>query len=111
MKASSSNSDGIKKQEPIHVYILQLSNRTYYTGLTGNVFRRMKEHADGQSKSTKRHLPVKLVFLVRMTSRHTARNLEVQIKKRGAKRWLDQLRFSKFRYEYDIERKPDEWRE
>lgn len=105
----SSNSEGIEKQERIHVYILQLSNRTYYTGITNDLIRRMKEHADGQSKSTKRHLPVNMIFSVRMTGRHTARNLEVQIKKKGAKRWLNQLRFSKFRFEYDIEKEPDTW--
>jgi len=104
-----SNSVGIEKQEYICVYILQLSNGTYYTGMTNNIGRRMGEHDSGMSRSTKRFLPVKLIFSLRLIGRQTARKLEVQIKHTGAKRWLNKLRFSQFRSEYDIQIEPNEW--
>ena len=105
----NTDSVGIKKQEVISVYILMLANRKHYTGLTGNMDRRLQEHMNGQSKSTCRHLPVKLIFVVTIEGRQEARRLEVRIKRRGAGRWLNQLRYSPLRYEYDIEKEPNEW--
>jgi len=105
----NSNREGIEKQEQMYVYVLQLVDRTYYTGMTGNMKRRMKEHQNGESKSTLAGLPVKLIFLLRLNGRRNARNLEVRIKRRGAERWLNQLRFSPLRYEYDIQEELDEY--
>ena len=105
------DSVSIKTPDVIHVYILMLSNRKHYTGLTADMGRRLREHMNGQSKSTCRHLPVKLIFVVAIEGRQSARRLEVRIKRRGAGRWLNQLRYSPLRYEYEISKKPDSWRE
>lgn len=100
----------IEKQELIYVYILQLVNGKHYTGMTNNIDRRLKEHGDGRSKSTRRHLPVEIKFLARCNGRHEARKMELLIKARGAKKWLDAMRFSTHRKEYDIEKEPKEWK-
>ena len=87
--------NGEKKPDlPCFVYVLQLVDRTHYTGLTGDMNRRMKEHRNGNSRSTRLKLPVTLIFFVRLESRIQARKLEVRIKGRGAGRWLNQLRFN-----------------
>lgn len=105
-----SNEVGIEKQVVISVYVLCLSNRTYYTGMTADMDRRMKEHKNGQSWSTKRFLPLELIFVARIEGRKIARKLEVRIKSRGAKRWLNEMRFNKMRYEYNITTQPQEWK-
>ena len=78
--------------------------------MTGNLDRRMKEHKNGESWSTKRFLPMELIFVARIEGRKTARKLEVRIKSRGAKQWLNEMRFSKMRYEYNITTQPTEWK-
>ena len=105
-----SNEEGIEKQVVICVYVLYLSNGMYYTGMTGNLDRRMKEHKNGESRSTRLFRPVKLIFVARIEGRKTARKLEVRIKSRGAKRWLNEMRFNKLRYEYNITTQPTEWK-
>ena len=47
-----------------YMYILLCSNGQYYTGSTNNVERRLAQHREGEgSNFTKKHLPVKLVYL------------------------------------------------
>ena len=70
------------------VYILRLSNGTHYTGITNNLDRRMKEHSAGRSKSTRMHMPADLVWLRLRETRIEARELEVKIKSRGARRFM-----------------------
>jgi len=77
-----------------HVYILLLSNRKHYTGLTNNIDRRLSEHQSGRSISTRRHLPVKIIYQKEVATRQDARKLEVKIKKMGAMRYLNKLRYS-----------------
>ena len=81
-KAGSENESGC------FVYILLLSNRKYYTGMTVDLKRRLTEHKNGQSKSTQRYLPFKLMYYVFMQSSKEARWLEKKIKNRGAERYL-----------------------
>lgn len=78
-----------------HTYILQLHNNSYYTGITKHMAKRLQQHQSGQSKSTKWHLPVKLVYKEPHTTRIAARRLEVKIKNIGALRYLNKLRFTK----------------
>lgn len=77
-----------------YVYILLLSNNTYYTGITNNLARRLLEHNHGKSKSTCHHLPVILKHTEKFKTRNQARTKEVYIKNRGAKRYLNKLQFS-----------------
>lgn len=82
------------KVSKIILYILRLNNNTHYTGITKNLVRRMIEHNTGQSKSTRRHLPITLIHTESFESRKEARRKEVYIKNMGAKRYLNKLRFS-----------------
>ena len=47
-----------------YMYILLCSNGQYYTGSTNDIERRLAQHQEGEgSNFTKKHLPVKLVYL------------------------------------------------
>ena len=77
-----------------YTYILQLNNNSYYTGITNNIATRLIQHISGQSKSTKMHLPVKLVYKTTHTTRKEARRLEVKIKNMGAAKYLSKLKYT-----------------
>lgn len=74
-------------------YILLCSDNSYYTGITNSLLRRMDEHANGKSKSTRAKRPLKLIYTKPFATRKESRALEVHIKKRGAKRFLLQEKF------------------
>jgi len=94
-QTSSEHRAGLDRQIPCFVYILLLSNGRFYTGMTTNLQRRMKEHAQGKSKSTCKHLPVKLIYSVKMPNPREARWLEKKIKNRGAGKYLHLRRSAK----------------
>lgn len=71
-----------------YVYILKLANQKHYTGQTNNFNRRIKQHSTGKCRSTKNHLPFKVVFTKKKATRKEARELELLIKNRGAHRFL-----------------------
>ena len=72
------------------VYILysQKSSR-YYVGQTTDIVKRLKRHNQGGVPSTKYGLPWKLVLQLEVSDRSEALILERKIKKRGAKRYID----------------------
>ena len=78
----------------IFCYILQLNNGTFYTGITNNMDRRIFEHTHGKSKSTRNFLPITVIHIEPFLTRKDARKREVEIKGRGAKRYLLKLKFS-----------------
>ncbi|MBU0598333.1 GIY-YIG nuclease family protein [Patescibacteria group bacterium] len=45
-----------------YIYLLLLSNKQLYCGLTYNLTRRLNEHKKGRSPFTKNRLPIKLIF-------------------------------------------------
>ena len=45
-----------------YTYILLMSNNKFYIGYTSDLRRRMMEHNSGGNKTTKKSLPVKLIF-------------------------------------------------
>lgn len=67
-----------------YCYILKLKSDRFYTGITNSISRRMREHLNGKSKSTKWNLPVKCIYLFCAKDRKQARLLEVKIKRQGA---------------------------
>lgn len=87
-QTSSQHRAGLENQRQCYVYVLSLSNNTYYTGMTIDIARRLKEHNEGKSKSTRNYLPFKLLYYVQMHSQKEARWLEKKIKNRGAARYL-----------------------
>ena len=65
-----------------YVYIVQCSDNTYYTGITTDIKRRVKEHnsAKGGAKYTRPRKPVTLIYHEPHESRSTAASREYQIK-------------------------------
>ena len=72
------------------VYILYSEKRSrYYVGQTANIDKRLKRHNLGLVPSTKAGYPWKLVLQLEVENRSHAVLLERKIKKRGAKRFID----------------------
>lgn len=60
-----------------YVYILEsIKTKEIYKGLTENLDRRLKEHFQGQSRSTKSKRPLKLIYVELCESREEARTIE-----------------------------------
>jgi len=73
----------------VYVYILYShSLGKFYVGSTDNVERRIDQHNSGRSNFTSKGIPWKLTARVKCKSRSKAMGLEIQIKKRGIKRYL-----------------------
>ena len=71
-----------KKISEWTVYILELNDRTYYTGITNNLKARLKTHADGKgSKLVRSKLPFVLRYTEEAKNRSVASKREAAIKK------------------------------
>ena len=68
---------------PYHVYILLCADGTFYTGYTGDLARRLKQHQAGAipRSYTKSRRPVKLVWASEFDSKEEARANEQKIKR------------------------------
>ena len=66
-----------------YVYILKCSDNTYYTGITSNIEKRIKEHQSGvyNESYTYKRRPVELIYYAEFTSIEVAIEKEKQIKK------------------------------
>ena len=66
-----------------YVYILECSDRTYYTGVTSNLTNRLEKHESGRYKEsyTYNRRPLELVFYATFTDVEMAIAVEKQIKK------------------------------
>ena len=74
------------------VYILySKTSLKYYTGQTNNLEDRLFRHNSGLSLSTKLGRPWTLIYQIQFNTRSEAVQLEIKIKKRGAKRYLEDL--------------------
>jgi putative endonuclease len=74
------------------VYILfSKSTQKYYTGSTQDLENRLLEHNSGETKSIKHGIPWEVVWNTLLPSRAEAIQLEIKIKKRGAKRFIQDL--------------------
>ena len=65
------------------VYILRCADGTYYTGYTGNLLRRYKQHQSGAipRSYTKSRRPVELVWAGEFETKVEAREYEKKIKR------------------------------
>ncbi|PJC27865.1 hypothetical protein CO054_03215, partial [Candidatus Shapirobacteria bacterium CG_4_9_14_0_2_um_filter_39_11] len=52
-----------------YVYVLRLKNRTYYTGFSSNLKKRIKAHIEGEISQTRDLCPLKLVFYAAFASK------------------------------------------
>ena len=74
------------------VYILfSKKSQKFYTGQTNDLTNRIAEHNGGETKSIKSGIPWEIVWQFQTDSRVEAMALESKIKKRGAKRFLQDL--------------------
>lgn len=76
---------------PVTVYILLCADGKYYTGITADIKRRLKEHHSGRTAFTAHRLPLTVVWSEVHTGYKIAARIEKAIKKRGAKRFLNDL--------------------
>jgi len=86
-------SDADRPDDGHHVYVVECSDGTYYTGYTTDVERRVSEHNDGTAaKYTRGRRPVTLVHVETYASQSEAMQREYAIKqlRRGAKEQLIQ---------------------
>lgn len=72
----------------LFVYILLCADGTYYTGVTNDVPKRLKEHEEALNPNsyTARRLPVKLVYFEKFKGPYTAILAEKQLKKWSKKK-------------------------
>ena len=70
-------------QKYIYLYILLCSDKTYYTGVTNNLERRITEHQNGISEQsyTYSRRPVELLYQEMFTDFNLAFDWETKIKK------------------------------
>ena len=66
-----------------YVYILECSDKTFYTGSTHNIEKRIEEHNNGKkgARYTRSRRPVKLVYVEACSTLSDAFKAEVRIKK------------------------------
>ena len=76
------------------VYILHSSSlNKYYVGQTAKLDDRIIKHNSGGVQFTSKGVPWKVVYEVSVETRSLAMQLEKKIKKRGAKRYLEDIKF------------------
>jgi putative endonuclease len=67
---------------PFYVYILLCVDGSFYTGYTGDLNERMRQHENGKgAKYTKSHRPQKVAYVELFNSRSSAMKRERTIKK------------------------------
>ena len=68
----------------VHLYILKLNNGQLYIGFSKDLRKRLKEHADGKVFTTKKYLPVELVYYEGYVSWKDAYDREKKLKRFGS---------------------------
>lgn len=72
-----------------YVYILlSLKDSKWYTGYTGDLKKRIKEHNNGQNYSTKHRRPFKLIYFEGCINEKDAKAREKYLKSGMGKRYL-----------------------
>jgi putative endonuclease len=70
------------KKDNWTVYILECSDKTYYTGITNNLEQRIRVHNSGKgARYTTGRLPVKIIYQRNDLTESQARKEEIRIKK------------------------------
>lgn len=63
-----------------YVYILKLSDDTYYHGFSSNLKERIKNHCEGNVPQTKKLRPLKLIYYSAFESKKKALDFEIYLK-------------------------------
>lgn len=81
----------------IYVYVLQSEiDAGLYIGMSGNLRRRIHEHQNGESRSTKGRRPWKLIYYEAYLYEADAEGREIFLKSGGGRRYLDKQLKSHF---------------
>ena len=73
-----------------YILISEDGARTY-TGVTSDIDRRLKEHNSGKEKSTRPHLPYKVLYVESHETMTSARRKEVYFKSTSGRREIRQF--------------------
>lgn len=72
------------------VYILECKDKSFYTGITNDLERRLRAHNSGKgAKYTKARLPVRLIYRESHKTREDSLKREIEIKKLKRSEKLD----------------------
>lgn len=63
-----------------YLYMLLCDKAFFYTGITNNIDKRLREHKSGCSIHTKRYKPIELIYTKVFPTRNKAEKREEQIK-------------------------------
>jgi len=75
------------------VYAIRSQVRNYiYVGMTSNMERRLKEHNNGENRSTKAYKPFELIYTETFETRVEAREKEKYLKSGIGKEFLKNLK-------------------
>ena len=73
----------------VSIYIIKSQSRNYiYVGLTNDVRRRLYQHQEGQSRTTRAYRPFQLIHTEVFNSREEARTREKFLKSGFGKEWI-----------------------
>lgn len=71
-----------------YVYILECGDGFWYTGYTKNLKKRLEEHQNGKVLSTKKRLPVRLIYFESCLNQQDATKREKYLKTTYGKRYI-----------------------
>ena len=74
-----------------YVYILKLSNGSYYIGSCRDIEKRLRDHSNKQVKSTKYKLPFSVMYIKKFLAYHDVRKEELRIKSWKKRKSIENL--------------------
>ena len=91
------------------LYVLQCSDGTYYTGVTTNIKRRLKEHNNSKlgAKYTRARRPVEIVYVSEYDNRSSAQKAEYKFKQLTRKQKESIINERQQTYLLEIQRRED----
>ena len=76
-----------------YVYILLCKGGNLYTGYTDNLKKRFQDHRDGKGgKYTRSHMPDKIVYKEKLSTKSKALKREIEIKNWSRKEKIEKLK-------------------
>ncbi|MFA5211175.1 MAG: GIY-YIG nuclease family protein [Patescibacteria group bacterium] len=74
-----------------YVYILKSNDNRFYVGSTSNIDRRLKQHKNGHTQTTRNMKNIELVLVQEYNNLEVARKIERKIKKLKRKDYLQKM--------------------
>lgn len=91
LKRDRSDNSFLKVMKSFTYILFSESQHRYYTGSSDDLKQRIERHNESKVQSTKFGVPWNLKRFCEHSTRSEARKLELKIKKRGAKRFLEEI--------------------